>query len=225
MLIPRASTTSAEPHLELMLRLPCLATRTPAPAVTSAVAVEMLKVPLASPPVPLVSTRDSSARASRPVPLTAIAPVELTRSIGNGAAASRIASAKPTISSTVSPFIRKAMSRAAICASLHLPFSTSDITSRASARASDWLWLAMRWRASRIIMTTNESRQSQAELYGMAPLRSDWSALLLLLIRAHRAVQPLREIFAPTFRQRRGVNGLVQQILIVFVTNKEPVHF
>ena len=55
MFTPRASTTSADPHFELMLRLPCLATRTPAPAVTNAVAVEMLKVPLASPPVPLVS--------------------------------------------------------------------------------------------------------------------------------------------------------------------------
>ena len=57
MFTPRASITSAEPHFELMLRLPCLATRMPAPAVTNAVAVEMLKVPQASPPVPLVSTR------------------------------------------------------------------------------------------------------------------------------------------------------------------------
>ena len=64
MLTPSASITSAEPHLELMLRLPCLATRTPAPAMVSAVAVEMLKVPLVSPPVPQVSTS-----ASRPVPL------------------------------------------------------------------------------------------------------------------------------------------------------------
>ena len=62
---PRASITSAEPHLELRLRLPCLATRTPAPATTNAVAVEILKVPRASPPVPQVSTS-----ASRPVPLT-----------------------------------------------------------------------------------------------------------------------------------------------------------
>ena len=65
MLTPRASITSAEPHLEVTLRLPCLATRTPAPATTNAVAVEMLKVPLASPPVPQVSTK-----ASRPVLLT-----------------------------------------------------------------------------------------------------------------------------------------------------------
>ena len=54
--------------------------------------------------------------------------------MGNGAAAARIASAKPTISSTVSPFMRNAMSRAAICASLHLPASTSAITTRASSR-------------------------------------------------------------------------------------------
>ena len=64
MFTPSASITSAEPHLELMLRLPCLATRTPAPAMASAVAVEMLKVPLVSPPVPQVSTS-----ASRSVPL------------------------------------------------------------------------------------------------------------------------------------------------------------
>ena len=62
---PRASMTSAEPHFEVTLRLPCFATRTPAPATTSAVAVEILKVPLASPPVPQVSTS-----ASRSVPLT-----------------------------------------------------------------------------------------------------------------------------------------------------------
>ena len=53
-------------------------------------------------------------------------------SMGKGAAAARIASAKPTISSTVSPFMRKATSRAAICASVHWPVRTSDITSRAS---------------------------------------------------------------------------------------------
>src|SRR5258707_12046366 len=47
-LTPRASITSAEPHLEVMPRLPCLATRTPAPAIVSAAAVEILNVPLAS---------------------------------------------------------------------------------------------------------------------------------------------------------------------------------
>ena len=165
MFTPKASITSAEPHFELMLRLPCLATRTPAPAVTKAVAVEMLKVPLASPPVPLVSTSEDSvpdksrcarsrndesdsASASRPVPLTSSAantasPLAAMRSIGlcsmgKTAAAARMASAKPTISSTVSPFIRSATSRAAIWASVHFPANTSAITSRDSARVSDW---------------------------------------------------------------------------------------
>ncbi len=144
---PRASITPAEPHFELMLRLPCLATRTPAPAATNAVAVEMLNVPLASPPVPLVSTKDDSARndstkASRPVPLTSSASearlVWVRGSMGKGAAAARIASAKPTISSTVSPFMCKATSNAEICASVHFAESTSVITSRASCRLSDW---------------------------------------------------------------------------------------
>ena len=81
MLTPRASITSAEPHFELMLRLPCLATRTPAPAVTKATAVEMLKVPEASPPVPQVSTS-----ASRPVPLTSTAsPSSVSQRRGGGA--------------------------------------------------------------------------------------------------------------------------------------------
>src|SRR5258708_36029858 len=49
-----ASITSAEPHFEVMPRLPCLATRTPAPAMVSALAVEMLKVSLALAPGPQV---------------------------------------------------------------------------------------------------------------------------------------------------------------------------
>src|SRR5215475_9388447 len=141
-LMPKASITSADPHCELTLRLPCLATRTPAPATTKEVAVEMLKVLLASPPVPQVSTS-----ASRSVPLTSRVEFWITR----GAAAARIASANPTISSTVSPFMCNATSNAAICASVHWPVSTSDMTALASSRESDWQWLAMRIRASVII--------------------------------------------------------------------------
>ena len=44
MATPRASSTSALPHLLVAERLPCLATVTPAPAATSAAAVEMLNV-------------------------------------------------------------------------------------------------------------------------------------------------------------------------------------
>ncbi len=54
---PSASSTSADPQRELTERLPCFATRTPAPAITNEAAVEILNVPAASPPVPAVSTR------------------------------------------------------------------------------------------------------------------------------------------------------------------------
>ncbi len=53
---PKASNTSALPHWLDTERFPCLATFTPAPATTKAVTVETLKVFLASPPVPQVST-------------------------------------------------------------------------------------------------------------------------------------------------------------------------
>ncbi len=55
MLTPSAVSTSAEPDFDDKARLPCLATGTPQPATTSALAVEMLKLPDASPPVPQVS--------------------------------------------------------------------------------------------------------------------------------------------------------------------------
>ena len=42
---PSASSTSAEPDFEVIARLPCLATGTPAAATTSADVVEMLNVP------------------------------------------------------------------------------------------------------------------------------------------------------------------------------------
>ena len=55
---PSASSTSAEPHRLVAERLPCLATRQPAPAATNAAVVETLKVGR-PPPVPAVSTRSS----------------------------------------------------------------------------------------------------------------------------------------------------------------------
>src|SRR5262245_22233574 len=54
-LTPSASNTSALPDLLDTDRFPCLATRTPQAATTSAVQDEMLKVPDRSPPVPHVS--------------------------------------------------------------------------------------------------------------------------------------------------------------------------
>ena len=57
---PSASSRSAEPHLLVLERLPCLATAQPAPAATSAAVVETLKVE-GPPPVPAVSTRSRRA--------------------------------------------------------------------------------------------------------------------------------------------------------------------
>ena len=56
---PRLSIRSALPQRLEMDRLPCLATRTPAPAITNAATVEMLKVQAPSPPVPQVSISGS----------------------------------------------------------------------------------------------------------------------------------------------------------------------
>ena len=53
--IPRLVRASAAPDFELKFLLPCLATFTPAPATTKADAVEMLSVPIPSPPVPTIS--------------------------------------------------------------------------------------------------------------------------------------------------------------------------
>src|SRR2546426_11549168 len=55
---PSASSTSAEPHLDVNDRLPCLATTAPAPAATNAAAVEILKVETAPPPVPQVRSEE-----------------------------------------------------------------------------------------------------------------------------------------------------------------------
>ena len=83
MLTPSAVSTSAEPDCEESARLPCLATGTPQPATTKALAVEMLKLPEASPPVPQVSIVPGGASTA-----TALA---------------RMIRAAPAISSTVSP--------------------------------------------------------------------------------------------------------------------------
>ena len=123
--IPRASTTSADPHRLETDRLPCLATLTPAPATTNAVAVETLKVPVASPPVPHVSMS-----ISRSVPVSAASTSfrVLTRT-----AFTRITSANPISSSTVSPFMRSAVRIAAICAGVAPPDMIASIAAAASS--------------------------------------------------------------------------------------------
>src|SRR5271165_830276 len=95
MLTPKAVRTSAEPDFEERARLPCLATGTPQPATTSALAVDMLKLPEASPPVPQVSIVPGGASIA-----TAFA---------------RMIRAAPVISSTVSPRTLSAIRKAPIC--------------------------------------------------------------------------------------------------------------
>ena len=99
-----------------MARLPCLATGTPAAATTRDAAVEMLNVPLPSPPVPTRSI------------VPAGASTRTTRS--------RIAPAKPASSSVVSPRIRSATRSAASWAGVASPSMTEPIAARASSMVS-----------------------------------------------------------------------------------------
>ena len=110
---PRASSTSAAPHLLEAARLPCLATFSPAPAATKAAAVEMLNVSCPSPPVPTESTRS---------------PSTLTFSEN-----SRMTVAMPAISGVVSPFSRRAVRNAANCAAVASPRIICRITSAAAS--------------------------------------------------------------------------------------------
>src|SRR5216684_4130587 len=114
---PSCSRTSAEPHRDEAARLPCLATFTPHAAATIAANVEMLKVARPSPPVPHVSRRS---------PSTSI-----------GVARARAVRANPVISSTVSPFIRKATMKPAIWMGVASPRMIVSKAAAASASVSD----------------------------------------------------------------------------------------
>src|SRR5215217_1432827 len=111
---PTASSTSAEPHWLVAERLPCFATRQPAPAAMKAAVVDTLKVGR-PPPVPAVSTRPSPAST-------------LTER-------SRSTAASPAISPTVSPFVRSAIRNAAAWASEAFPSTISARTRDASSGA------------------------------------------------------------------------------------------
>src|SRR4051794_9360139 len=108
---PSASSTSADPLRPVALRLPCFATTQPAPAATNAAVVETLNVGR-PPPVPAVSS-SSPAAVSTP------------------AANLRIVRARPASSSSVSPFVRRAMRKPAICASAASPAMISASTAAA----------------------------------------------------------------------------------------------
>jgi hypothetical protein len=90
---PSASSTSAAPADELAARLPCFATRAPAPAATSADIVDRLTVLARSPPVPTTSSSG---------------PATCTRS-----PTASIASTRPVCSAGVSPLARSSTANAA----------------------------------------------------------------------------------------------------------------
>src|SRR3972149_5826692 len=138
MFTPSASRTSAAPERRLTARLPCFATYAPAPATTNAVVVEMLNVLTLSPPVPTTSTRSSTRGLIR-------------------CARSRITRANPAISSTVSPFIRRAVMNAAIWAGVASP---SMITpSAACASASVRFCRSTTWRIGSFRSMRNSPRR------------------------------------------------------------------
>ena len=115
MLAPSASSTSALPDFDDTERLPCLATRAPAPAATNIAAVEMLNVCDASPPVPTTSSRLSRSGTSTLV------------------ANSRITCAAAVISPTVSFFTRSPTVSAAIITGVASPLMILRIRSSISS--------------------------------------------------------------------------------------------
>ncbi len=130
---PSASSTSADPDRPVAERLPCFATLQPAPAATNAAVVDTLKVGR-PPPVPAVSTRGDRGRCAAGTSFPR-AP-ELSPFTSTLTASSRIARAIPAISATVSPFVRNAIKRPAVCASEALPSITSRSTAVASSEVS-----------------------------------------------------------------------------------------
>ncbi len=110
-----ASSTSALPHLLEALRLPCFATGTPPAAKTIAAAVEILNVPLWSPPVPHTSIACTSV---------------LTCSIRV-----RMASMKPCTSCALTPFLVSSVSALAICSWVAFSSNSSPRKSPAAIRS------------------------------------------------------------------------------------------
>ena len=90
--------------------MPCFATLAPQAQATNAAVVETLNIPMPEPPVPQVSTNLSLLTSTLAESFLMIL-------------------AAPKTSSTVSPFIFKAIKNAPICASVVLPSSKSNITS------------------------------------------------------------------------------------------------
>ena len=117
-LTPSASSRSAEPQCDEAARLPCFATGTPAPATTIAAIVEMLNVPLRSPPVPHVSTTGVAATTGFAKPSAVFE--------------------SPSSSSTVSPFVRRAIRNPPIWPGDASPLMITRIASAASSVDNAW---------------------------------------------------------------------------------------
>ena len=117
MLIPNAVRTSFAPDFELAALFPCLMTGTPAAETTIAAIDDTLMTPIGSAPEPTMSTASVDTSSGR--------------------AAAKIASRKPTTSSTDSPLARRATRKAASRASLTSPFMMSVIAREAPATVRD----------------------------------------------------------------------------------------
>ena len=109
---PSASSRSTDPHAEDAARPPCLTTRAPAAAMTTAAIVEMFTVCAWSPPVPTMSTTTPGTVTCR--------------------ACARMTSARPPISSAVSPLARSATAKAATWAGEASPDIMRSIAHAAS---------------------------------------------------------------------------------------------
>ncbi len=157
MLAPSASSTSALPDFDDTDRPPCLATRAPAAAATNIVAVEMLNVCDASPPVPTMSTRCLRSATSTLVDI------------------SRITCAAAATSPTVSFFTRRPTVSAAIITGETSPLMiwriTDSISSWKISRCS-----IVRWRASWIVNVMVVFRWRRRPMRGRPRLRGSWRA-------------------------------------------------
>src|SRR5579884_163888 len=107
-----------------------------------------------------------------------------------------MACAKPTISSTVSPFMCKATSRAAICASVSPPLRISAMVARASWRVRAEPWLATLCSASRSMDFGRRSSVVIALLTGgqcdlQAILRRRQRTRCVMGVGAGRILQPI----------------------------------
>src|SRR3954468_17828360 len=159
---PSASRRSAEPERPVALRLPCLATTQPAPAATKAAVVDTLKV-ARPPPVPAVSSRSER-------------PTETER------ASERMVCARPTSSSTVSPFVRRAIRNAAACASDASPAITSRST------AADSSELRSEPEARRSIASVRTGLGKEVRQHGLAVRREHGLRVELHALGRERAV-------------------------------------